>query len=97
MAKRITKKATARNAKRKSIHETVAKMNHVFFTADSRQDFLSANREKGMPTGKLTFMREMPMPFFEMKCAQDETYSEIPNDAELMARIIREIPGFSRS
>lgn len=66
-------------------------MTHIFFTPESADDFRTANQAREIPVGRIKFMPEMPMQFFTEKCQQDKTFSEIPDDIELM-RIIREMP-----
>lgn len=78
------------------IREIVQNMTHVFFTPESARDFAYANLGEGVPTGTQKFMPEMDMDFFTEKKLQDELFSDLPDDRELM-RIISRIPGFDRA
>lgn len=73
-----------------------ARNQHVFFTPVSADNFRYAQQENNLPTGTIKFASEMAMSFWEDKCSQDRTYSELPNDREMM-RIISQIPGFEKA
>lgn len=80
-----------------NIAEILSNMNHTFFTPDSASDFRQANYADEIPVGKIKFLGEMSMDFFERKNSEGTTICALPNDAEMMARIMREIPGFAKA
>lgn len=73
----------------RNIAEILRTKTHVFFTPESASNFRDANLGN-LPVGRITFMNEMSMQFYTQKCNQDVTYSDLPDDREMM-RIISEM------
>lgn len=76
------------------IAEILASKTHVFFTPESANNFRQANYTAALPIGTVKFQREMSMDFFTRKCGEADTFSALPTDAEIMRRIMRDIPNF---